>query len=202
MMTELELIARAKLYMDKLSRGENPFDDTPIPYSDITQDERCQRCFGYISDVLRRILETGEIPGAPKVKKVRTEHIPFTLTQEQRERFPYSDSPITLMDIVRRVNGMINTEHMVKLTHRSVSTRLMEIGMLRLHTIPGSSQVKRPTNEGLALGISVERRISQRGPYDVVVYNRAAQQFIIDDLDAIAELNVTRPWRDTSDDEE
>ena len=34
-------------------------------------------------------------------------------------------------------------------------------------------------------GISVEERMSNKGPYQVVVYNNAAQHFIIDNLDAI-----------------
>lgn len=55
-------------------------------------------------------------------------------------------------------------------------------------------------------GISVEERTSSNGPYQVVVYNNAAQHFIIDNLDAIltAENMQTQmqgaPWTKEHDD--
>ena len=46
-------------------------------------------------------------------------------------------------------------------------------------------RTKRPTKIGEETGISVEERMGNNGPYQVVVYNNDAQHFIIDNLDAI-----------------
>ncbi len=43
---------------------------------------------------------------------------------------------------------------------------------------------RRPTGNGRLLGISTEQRQGANGIYTVVVYDKAAQQFIIDNLDA------------------
>ena len=59
---------------------------------------------------------------------------------------------------------------------------------------------KRPSPQGASLGISVEMRTGINGPYSVVVYNREAQQFIIDNLDAALDAyrakteNQGQPW--------
>ena len=47
---------------------------------------------------------------------------------------------------------------------------------------------KLPTATGIEIGITVEVRRSMRGEYTVVVYNRDAQQFIIDNIDSVIGL--------------
>ena len=50
---------------------------------------------------------------------------------------------------------------------------------------PTGGQRRRPTASGETLGISVEDRAGQYGPYQVVLYNQGAQRFIVDNVDAI-----------------
>jgi hypothetical protein len=51
-MTELEKIAYAKSFIDKLANGINPLDDTPILEGDIANNVRLSLCFFYVSDIL------------------------------------------------------------------------------------------------------------------------------------------------------
>ena len=44
-MTELEKIAYAQTFIEKLANGINPLDDTPIPENDIANNVRLSRCF-------------------------------------------------------------------------------------------------------------------------------------------------------------
>ena len=70
-MTELETIQRAKMYMDKLAKGINPIDDTPVPEDDIVNNVRLTRCFFFVSDVLRRVIENGGIESKKDIKKMK-----------------------------------------------------------------------------------------------------------------------------------
>ena len=88
-MTELEKIAYAKSFIDKLANGINPLDDTPIPDDDIANNVRLSRCFFYVSDILRQVIENGEKQSEPKPKRV-----PFAITQEQIEKYEFSETPI------------------------------------------------------------------------------------------------------------
>ena len=56
-MTELEKIAYAKSFIDKLANGINPLEDTPIPEDDIVNNVRLSRCFFYVSDLLRQVYD-------------------------------------------------------------------------------------------------------------------------------------------------
>jgi len=68
-MTELEKIAYAKSFIDKLANGVNPIDDSTIPDSDMVNNVRLSRCFFYVSDILRQVIENGGITPAPIVKE-------------------------------------------------------------------------------------------------------------------------------------
>ena len=74
---------------------------------------------------------------------------------------------------------------MKKLTYKQIADWLMETGFLKLVVKDDGKTVRRPTDQGIDIGISTKERQSLRGPYTVVVYNRSAQQFILDNLDAV-----------------
>ena len=180
-MTELEKIAYAKSFIDKLANGINPLDDTPIPDDDITNNVRLSRCFFYVSDILRQVYENGGV-----IKPKRTPKIPFAVTLEQLEKFEYSADPIAVSEIAKRIYAMADNENMEKVSYRQINQWLLNIGMLYLHDFGGKKPVKRPTEEGNQIGITVETRMGRYGEYQVVLYNEDAQRFILDNLEAVA----------------
>ena len=137
-----------------------------------------------MADVLRQVLENGGAAPAPKAEK-KLQRLAFDLTFKQRERFEYSDIPITISELARRLNALIDTENMTKLPYTAISSWLTGLGLLETVTLPGGKLAKRPTEEGLENGIAVVERTGQNGPYHAVVYNAAAQYFVLDNLDAI-----------------
>ena len=180
-MTELEKIAYAKSFIDKLANGINPLDDTPIPDDDIANNVRLSRCFFYVSDILRQVYENG---GVTKTK--RAPKNPFAVTLEQLEKFEYSAEPIAVSEIAKRIYAMADNENMEKVSYRQINQWLLNIGLLYLHDFGGKKPVKRPTEEGKQIGITVETRMGRYGEYQVVLYNEGAQRFILDNLEAVA----------------
>ena len=197
-MTELEKIERAKLYIDKLANGINPINDTMVPDEDIINNVRLSRCFFYVSDVLRQVIENGGIGSTEKPKKEKKEclQIPF----EKRSSFAFSEKPIPVSEIARRINDLGDSEKMHKLSYNGIISWLSELGMLAWATAVDGKKTKHPTPIGLEAGILIENRNGSKGPYQVVVYNLKAQHFIIDNLDAVIEaenMNAefrNKPW--------
>ena len=104
-MTELEKIERAKTYMEKLANGINPLDDTEAPDEDIINQVRLSRCFFFVSDVLRQVIENGGIGPAP-VKPPKPRKCPFAIPIERRSRFAYSEVPISISEIGKRISSL------------------------------------------------------------------------------------------------
>lgn len=198
-MTELETIARAKMYIDKLANGINPLDDTAVAENDIVNNVRISRCLFFVSDTLRRVLENGGVGVASRVKKNK-----FKITAEELEKFAFSDRPITISEITKRINDIADTENSTKLSHNTITSWLSEIGMLKEMINTAGKKSKRPTAEGAELGIFVKEVTSQNGTFNVVFYNKSAQKFIVDNIpsvienhsDKTIEENQGLPWTD------
>ena len=202
-MTELEKIERAKMYMDKLANGINPIDGTMAPDDNLINNVRLSRCFFFISDVLRQVIENG---GTKSAVNKKPKKIPLEIPIEKRSQFAYSEVPIPASEIAKRINALADDDIMQKLTYSGILTWLTEIGMMEWALTPDRKRTKRPTKIGKENGISVEDRIGNKGNYQVVVYDTAAQHFIIDNLDAIlaaenaqAEMQGS-PWTKEHDD--
>lgn len=199
-MTELEMINRAKTYIDKLANGVNPLTDEPASENDIVNNVRISRCFFYISDLLRRFAEVGFPEAAKKGKKQ-----PFIITEEQRKRFEFSETPISVSEIARRFNAAVNTEGAVQMRYSGITFWLIESGLLSVDRREDGREVKLPTAAGMELGISQEVRSGANGSYTVVVYNENAQRYIVDNIDAILEAEKLRfkmqgmPWSQAED---
>lgn len=200
-MTELEKIERAKIYIDKLADGINPIDDLPAPDDDLINNVRLSRCFFYISDILRKLIENG---GIHNVANRVSEKSDFFLTNEQRNQYVPSKKPISVSEITKSINSIANLEKCNKLKYSQITAWLIEIGALTVQNDSNGNAKKRPTSQGEGLGISTEIRNGEYGVYQVVVYNEEAQQFIMDNLDAIISfspkgnksvaVNKGQPW--------
>lgn len=180
-MTELEKIAYAKSFIDKLAEGTNPLDDTPVPEGDIVNNVRLSRCFFYVSDILRQVIDNGGITPAKTVKQGKQE---FSLTEEAKAKFAVSEQPRYISDIMDQLNAL-SDETTVKLPSTAVTGWLTEQGFMEIVTKQDGKNAKRPTEQGRAVGIVTEERVGMYGPYTVVLYTAEAQRFILDHLDAI-----------------
>lgn len=197
-MTDIEKLEHAKVYIDKLANGTNPLNDRPIPDTDLINNVHLSRCFFFVSDVLRQVIENGGAV-SPVVKK-EPKKLPLNIPFEKRAKFEYSNAPIPVSEITRRINELIDTGSMQKLRYTAILSWLTEIGILEWATSADQKRVKRPTTAGQELGISLDERTGSAGVYHVVVYSTAAQHFIVDNLDSIidaakqqAEMQGT-PW--------
>lgn len=179
-MEDMELLIRAKTYIDKLANGVNPITDEYVDESDVVNNVRISRCFFYVSDVLRRVIENGG-----SMKKPKSKREPFRISDEALNKYEYSDEPISITRVVRRINELINQNEMKRLSYRTVTQWLIKVGMLGYSNGQYGNAKISPTELGKEIGITIEKRISNSGEYYATYYNRMAQEFIINHIDAI-----------------
>ena len=186
-MTELEIMQHAKNYLDKLAKGIDPLTDREVPETDMINNVRISRCLFYVSDVLRQVIENGGVIGAPAKKG---ELAPFALPFEERGRYSFGEWPLSVSQIAQRLNELVDLNTMQKLKTTSITKFLLQSGLLFDEESPGGRKNKRPTQAGWQLGIATQQRTGLNGEYIAVVYDRQAQQFILDNLDAIIAINT------------
>lgn len=182
-MTELETIARAQMYLEKLANGVNPLTGQEVPEKDVINEIRIARCLFYTSGILKRIVEN-----KGKFKVEMPDRKPFSISPEQLARFEYADYGLSITEIVKRINALIDTVYTKELKSKMVLEWLVEVGMLS-NIIVNDKTRRRPTSQGEALGIFTEERFGQYGTYEGVFYSNKAQHFIIDNFDSIIAFN-------------
>ena len=177
-MTELEKIAYAKSFIDKLANGINPLNDMPIPEGEVANNVRLSRCFFYVSDILRQVYENG---GVGKVEKT----IPFSITREQLYQFDFAPYPISASEISRKLADIVKNPLMKSLSVLKLNQWLLQKNLLCEGTDPDGKKRKLPTEQGRALGIRAEQKTGRDGEYIAVLFDTKAQHFIIDNIQAM-----------------
>ena len=124
----------------------------------------------------------------------------------RRSCYAFGEWPLSASQIAQRLNELVDLSAMQKLKTTSITKFLLQSGLLFEEEAPSGNKNKRPTEAGWKLGISTQQRSGQNGDYTAVVYDQQAQQFILDNLDAIIAINATplhenqgKPWTQEED---
>ncbi|MDL2236609.1 hypothetical protein LJC56_02105 [Christensenellaceae bacterium OttesenSCG-928-K19] len=180
-MSELEKLNRAKQYMDALANGIDPISGQDLPEDTTLNQVRLARCFFYVSDVLRRVIENGGEVAAPRKKQTLK---PFSITQEQASGIAEAETPLPISHFCELVSTAVCGEGMKKLGYAKLTSWLVDRGYL-VEIVSGGKRKKRATEKGTALGILEEEREGQYGHYIHLLYSPAAQRFLLDHLHQI-----------------
>lgn len=192
-MTELEKIAYAKTFIDKLANGVNPLDDTPIPEGDTVNQLRISRCLFFVSEVLRQAIEKGHeseriAMWESNARQKKGAAVPFSVTQDTLRGYELRPD-VSPTEMTRRLNALIYEDIAAgrtrRLQYQKITRWLRSLCLLEWRELPDGKVRLFPTDEGEAMGITGEIR-KYYGRYSAVLhFNEEAQRFILDHLDAI-----------------
>jgi len=188
-MTELEKIRYAKKYIDNLADGINPINNMPLPEDTILNDVHLSRCFFFVSDILRMVIDNGGAVTKRTQGTIKNSSLPpFTLTDEQRYSIELSATPVMIRYFTERINNLIDTDAMRKLKVTAFTNWLLGNGML-YEEVVNNQKRKKPTQLGEELGIYSEEREGQYGRYLATLYNESAQRYLVNNLDEIIKIS-------------
>lgn len=175
-MTELEIMQRAKMYMDKLAQGIDPVTGQAVPEDSALNNIRLARCFSYVSGVLEKVIANGGAVGTI------VRHKEFRITREQLYKVQLSDSPVSMTQLLEQLVAAAGDPEMKRPNARRFSDWLVARGLLAVEQLPEGKSRRVPTQEGLRLGMSAQLRQGTDGEYLAVFYDRNAQCFLLDHL--------------------
>ncbi len=181
-MTELEKIEYAKMYIDKLANGINPLNNTPVPEDEVINQVKVSRCLFYVSDILRQVMNHGGI-----AQEKRKSQKQFSLPMKQKTKFEFSDRPISISELTKRINEIKPEENMKNLPYGWITSWLVQKELLEIKELEDGRLAKWPTELGQKAGITLEERKGLNKTYYVTVYDQTAQKFILGNLDAVIE---------------
>ena len=176
-MNDLEILKHAQEYVTKLSKGIDPLTDKSAAESDLIRNPKIQQCLEYVAGVLKRdiALWEGSISAQSRGKGA------FGITDEEKQALFSVEGTVYLKDIADLVNSVAAKKGCYKFQPKWINNYLLSIGMLK-----EENGRKIPTEDGKALGIIPQEKYSERiGTYYVNTFSSSAQQFILDNIDAV-----------------
>ena len=180
-------LKKSKDYIDKLVEGINPVNGKPISTREVIYDYKVSRQLEFLSDYLKneiKRLEDNEEANTADKDDALDE---FDLTDKELKNVTLSDTPVSLADVCNMLNHLRPSSKMRKLKAISAIEVLNAFGLI--------DRVRRkiiPTDEGVKLGIQFKEFQSNGATLTKVLYSKEAQQFIIDHLKEIKEINKTK----------
>ncbi len=177
----LELLKRAQNYIENMANGINPLTNETVRSDDLINDVRISRCLFFVNDCLKQIIDNKGIKVSKSVQ------IPFVLTREEINNYQYYDNPVSISRIVSRINELKTNLNMKKLKVSEMCDWLISIGLLEIVEYNGI-KYKRPTKIGNKMGMYVEHVVTPYREYDLVLYKKETQEFIIDNFEGLLEF--------------
>ncbi len=177
-MTELEMLRRAKLYMDKLAQGSDPIMGDELPEDSVLNQVRLARCFFYVSGILQQVIDNGGYVGR-KPKKGE-----FVLTQKMLHLSP-SKRPLRISEFAEMLAAAADDPNAKRPKTTVITDWLISKGFMKKTMDPEGKPKRLPTEIGKQIGLSTGTRQGQYGEYLAVYYSQEAQQFLLDHLEEI-----------------
>lgn len=183
-MADLEKVAEAKAFIDKMANGINPLDDSEITEKDFINDVRIVRRLFLVSQVLGKVLQDGGLTKPEKGAKQ-----PFKLNDVLLSDYPYSEKPLTMSEFLEYFNQNVDLTSMKKLQPKALTDWLVENEYLKIIEAASGNHYKSPTEKGNQAGIFTEMRFGSHGYYIALLFNKEAQKLLVENLPAIIEAH-------------
>ena len=184
---DLVKLEKAILYAQRIADGCNPVNNSPVEEDSVLQNPNVIRCMYFIKEVLEEVHKNkGYVGGKPK----NSDKQPFPL--DVRKLFAYKEDK-AISRVVEQINEPLDEYTYQKLSYKTVMKWLIRQGYLHELAFDKfeNKTFKVPTDKGLQLGIRTEERVRADGAgYVLTIYGQQAQEFIVDNLDAMIRSEV------------
>ena len=108
----------------------------------------------------------------------------FSLNSQMLSNYVPADTPLSISEFVKRLN-QLKTDNMKNLQYRTLTNFLIKAELLETYNNSEGIVCKRPTELGFSIGIFTEERNGSNRTYTVILYNKEAQKFLIDNMGII-----------------
>ena len=191
-MLDINKLRNAYKVINQLSQNKNPFAEEELTL-EIVQSAEVQAALKDAAEVIAvygKIMNLVSQSTNFSVAGAKSQKEDFSVTPEEIAQLKPAEMPLSISFVVKNINESIPAivnEQMRKLTAPGLGRWLMSMGYLQM---ADNGKNKVASEKGVALGIVTEQRESQYSSegYYVNYYPQTVQQFIFDNLPAVAEF--------------
>ena len=181
----MTIIDMAKLdtaisYIKRMAEGNHPVTNRPAEDDSVINNPNVIRCMYFIQEVLEQVKSNNGVI----VTKKKKGRLPFPFEVLKEYRYEKDKS---ISHIISQIGELVDNPEVKMISYKPITDWLKSADYLgeKIDMLSGKKSTI-PTAKGEQLGIYMEERISMRGDsYQVVMYNKRAQEFLVENLEAI-----------------
>ena len=181
----MTIIDMAKLdtaisYIKRMAEGNHPVTNRPAEDDSVINNPNVIRCMYFIQEVLEQVKSNNGVI----VTKKKKGRLPFPFEVLKEYRYEKDKS---ISHIISQIGELVDNSEVKMISYKPITDWLKSADYLgeKIDMLSGKKTTI-PTAKGEQLGIYMEERISMRGDsYQVVMYNKRAQEFLVENLEAI-----------------
>ncbi len=170
-MTELDVMKRAKQYMDLLAQGVDPISRRRVPGDSVLSQPRLQKCFSYVSTVLQRDLQR---------ELQKDQPAPQSRSAQPAEPPAAPADAVPLLEFAKQLAASRGLVYAFPLY--TTLTAWLRLEDCALFTTVGDQDLWDVTEKGAAMGLTSDGRL---------LCQPKAQAFLQERLDEILAWNST-----------
>ena len=177
-------------YMERLLEGHHPVNNIKIENDTILTDENVQRCFEFITNILRKVSDVSDVPEIQEKSTRKSKTVTFKENAQdiiEHMIVPKEVSVSELEAIIKSYNKDLFEEDVKTIQTTRISNWLVEEGYLVRVDDVGGRYHREATEEGKIIGIT-NNVVSREGftSYYQYRFTPKAQRFIFENLPEIA----------------
>lgn len=178
---DIKKLETAIIYLQRIADGNNPINNLPAAEDSVLNNPNVIRCMFFVKDILEEVRKNGGYIGK-KVKK--NDKVDFPV--DALNTFIYREDK-SISRFAEQINESIDENVYKKINYKLITDWLKLNGFLQeKYSEEFKKTITMPTEKGLQIGIRAERRSSSRGvEYMLVIYDRQAQEYIIQSMGKI-----------------
>jgi hypothetical protein len=175
-MSKQDNLKKAKQIIQNIVMGQHPYTGEKIKPTEVCADERVIQWLNFIEEELD--LSISRLEKSRERFLETATYTTFKINKTSLGNFVYSDSPITISEIAKRLNDISDCSPLDELKPVNLNCWLINDGVL-VEEDTAYGKMKVPTEKGRKLGVSSAERSFQDKTYISVSYNKDAQRYII-----------------------
>ena len=180
-MRNREDLMEAKVCLDMLAAGRNPSTGEKFKSDSAINEIEICRSLMLASRVVDLVIKNGGRIDSDPAKRKK----PFNLEEWECKLIRITDEPVGIAAFSNRVTHVLDSD-MKRIPGLHITAWLEACGFLKTREW-NDERMKVPTKAGEDLGITMVKKTTRDGrDYYKNLYNKEAQEFLVDHLDAIA----------------
>ena len=142
-----------------------------------------QRCVAMANERLsKRIASASSSVDSTEKAAAREKRVKFSLTEDEKLKYPLDVTPVPVTEIARRLNGLIPPgSNIQQIYFKTIRDWFVREGYLQQAKDVLGKVSTTPSEKGTAAGIITEKRIGKNGEsYDAILYGVDVQKIVLE----------------------